>query len=100
MGQQDLDNSLMSVLYDVTKSQEKAINGFKYLLTAVIISFTLIIIALVGGFIYYESQYETAETTTTTTTTTMETEGENANINSVTNGDQYNDNAKHEEGRK
>lgn len=51
----------------------------------------------------YESQFETVETETTTTTTEtvtdtdMSTSGENANINNVTNGDMYNDNATHNE---
>ena len=50
---------------------------------------------MIAGFFWYESQYETSESTVTTTELT--TEGENANINNVTNGDMYNDNAVHNE---
>ena len=95
MEQHELELELNNVLLDVTKAQAKALSSFKVLLIAIITSFTLIVCAMVGGFFYYESQFETTETTTTTTT--METEGENANINNVTNGNQYNDEATHNE---
>lgn len=95
MEQHELELELNNVLLDVTKAQEKALSSFKVLLIAVIASFTLIICAMVAGFFYYESQFETVETKTTTTT--LSTEGENANINNVTNGNQYNDDAVHNE---
>ena len=48
-----------------------------------------------GGFVWYESQFETK----TTETTEISTEGDNANAeyNSV-QGDQYNDSSVHNEG--
>lgn len=49
----------------------------------------------VAGFLYYESQWETTETVTTTTT--QEVEGDSAEINNV-DGNQYKDNATHNEG--
>ena len=52
---------------------------------------------MVGGFFYYESQFETVETATTMTDTDLTTRGENANINNVTNGDMYNDDVTHNE---
>ena len=42
-----------------------------------------------------EGQFDTGTTTTDTATTSMETDGSNANINNVTDGDTYNDNAVH-----
>ena len=69
-------------------------NGyFKKLWIALIISI-LINLALAFSFLWYESQWEYA---TTTTTTTQEVEGEGSSINNV-QGDQYNDQATHNEG--
>lgn len=69
-------------------------NGyFKKLWVALIISI-LINLALAFSFLWYESQWEYA---TTTTTTTQEVEGEGSSINNI-QGDQYNDQAIHNEG--
>lgn len=90
-------SAVNEILLDTAKNQESLIKHFRKMLIAITISFTIIICSMVGGFFYYESQFETIETTTTTTTTDMSTSGENANINNVTNGDMYNDNATHNE---
>ena len=94
-----LENEQLSavngILLDTAKNQESLIKHFRKMLVAVTISFTIIICCMVGGFFYYESQFETVETTTTDTDLT--TSGENANINNVTNGDMYNDDATHNE---
>ena len=96
-----LENERLSavngVLLDTAKSQESLIKHFRKMLIAITISFTIIICCMVGGFFYYESQFETVETATTTTDTDLTTSGENANINNVTNGDMYNDDATHNE---
>jgi uncharacterized protein YpmB len=86
---------LMKLLLDTNKMQNKMIKHFRILILVIVISFSLIICSMVVGFFWYESQFDT---TTTTTTTDMETQGENANINNVTSGDMYNDNAVHNEG--
>ena len=94
-----LENERLSavngILLDTAKSQESLIKHFRKMLIAITISFTIIICCMVGGFFYYESQFETVETTTTTTD--MDTSGDNADINNVTNGDMYNDNATYNE---
>ena len=90
-------SAVNGVLLDTAKSQESLIKHFRKMLIAVTISFTIIICCMVGGFFYYESQFETVETATTTTDTDLTTSGENANINNVTNGDMYNDDATHNE---
>lgn len=96
-------SAVNKILLDTAKNQESLIKHFRKMLIAITISFTIIICSMVGGFFYYESQFETVETETTTTTTEtvtdtdMSTSGENANINNVTNGDMYNDNATHNE---
>ena len=96
-----LENERLSavngVLLDTAKNQESLIKHFRKMLIAITISFTIIICCMVGGFFYYESQFETVETATTTTDTDLTTSGENANINNVTNGDMYNDDATHNE---
>ena len=96
-----LENERLSavngILLDTAKNQESLIKHFRKMLVAITISFTIIICCMVGGFFYYESQFETVETTTTTTDTDLTTSGENANINNVTNGDMYNDDATHNE---
>lgn len=96
-----LENERLSavngILLDTAKNQESLIKHFRKMLVAVTISFTIIICCMVGGFFYYESQFETVETTTTMTDTDLTTSGENANINNVTNGDMYNDDATHNE---
>lgn len=92
-------SAMNSILFDTAKNQENLIKHFRKMLVVVSICFTVIICAMVAGFFWYESQFDTVETesTTTTTTTDMDTSGENANINNVTNGDMYNDSATHNE---
>ena len=79
------------LLIDQTKAQSLIIKQLKNTLIVVCICFSAIIIAMISGFFWYESQFETTETTETT----METEGDNADINAVTNGNIYNDSAQH-----
>lgn len=94
-------SAMNNVLLDTAKNQETLIKHFRKMLMAVVICFTIIICCMVGGFFYYESQFDIVETEATTNETTtdtdMNTSGENANINNVTNGDMYNDNATHNE---
>lgn len=90
-------SAMNSILLDTAKNQENLIKHFRKMLVVVSICFTVIICAMVVGFFWYESQFETVETETTTTDTDLTTSGENANINNVTNGDMYNDNATHNE---
>ena len=90
-------SAVNGVLLDTAKGQESLIKHFRKMLIAITISFTIIICCMVGGFFYYESQFETVETATTTTDTDLTTSGENANVNNITNGDMYNDDATHNE---
>lgn len=96
-------SAINSVLLDTAKHQESLISHFRKMLAMVVICLTAIMCCMVGGFFWYESQFDTAEAVTTTTTTEtitdtdMSTSGESANINNVTNGDMYNDNAVHNE---
>lgn len=93
MEQHEFDSQLNGILRETLKIQENIIDRFKRIIVAILVSYTLILIAGIVGFFWYENQFETVETTTTT----METEGDSADINSVTNGDQYNDSSTHNE---
>ena len=84
------------LLVDYTKGQAAIIKQLKNALVIVSICFSIIIVAMISGFFWYESQFDTTETTVTT----METEGENADINAVTNGNMYNDSSQHNDFRK
>ena len=55
---------------------------------------TVLLVSMVVGFFVYEGQFETELETTTETTITQEVSGEDSTINNV-EGNQYNDNATH-----
>lgn len=98
MGQEVEENNkqlhaINELLRDYSKAQAETIKQLKIALIVVSVCFSLIICTMVAGFFWYESQFDV----TSTTTTELTTEGENANINNVTNGDMYNDNAVHNE---
>lgn len=87
--------ALNELLADHGKVQTDIIKQLKLTIVVVSICFAIIICTMVCSFFWRESQYGT--TTTETTTTTLSTEGENAEINNVTNGDMYNDSSTHNE---
>lgn len=84
-----VDADLVMILYDTIGIVKET---SRRLLVALIISI-LSNVALVGGFLWYESQYEFEETYTQQ----LEASGDNAILNQV-DGDQYNDSAVHNEG--
>lgn len=89
----DLDrqsDALIGVLKDSLKITREHLKTVCILLVISILAN----IAIVGMFLYYESQFETTEATTRTTVT-QEVDG-NSSINNI-EGNQYNDNAVHNE---
>lgn len=88
-----LDQSLAlnRIVMSLLQSQKES---NKRLFIALVLSL-LCNLFIVGGFLWYESQWE--YTTTETITTTQEVEGDSAEINNV-EGDLYKDNATHNEG--
>lgn len=68
----------------------------KRIFIALVISL-LVNLMTILGFLYYESQWEITDSVTTTTTTTQEVEGDSAETNNV-DGNQYKDNAIHNQG--
>lgn len=81
--------ALNTLLIEMNKNQKSSNKLLVRTLVASAICYTIIILAMIIGFFWYESQFEASETVQTTTT--MTTEGENANINTVMDGNMYND---------
>lgn len=93
-----LDQSIALNRIVMSMLQQQKDNN-KRLFTALIISL-VINLAIVCGFLYYNSLFDYSETITTTTTTEdidQSVEGENSAINNV-DGNQYNDSSTHNEG--
>ncbi len=86
-------HALNKILTECNKAQVNTIRHFKNILITLLICVTVSFCVMIIGFFWYESQFDTTETTTTE----MSTEGDNADINSVTNGDMYNDSSTHNE---
>lgn len=80
------------MLVDYQKESRKQNKRMYRIILALITGMILECVVLVGGFIWYESQFEYADSDVITEE--YSTEGDNANINKV-EGNQYNDNATH-----
>ena len=81
--QLEKSTALNKVLLDTSRYMSETIKHIRKMYTATVVCLTIIICTMVVGFLWYEDQYDTAQTTTMTTpsTTDMDTQGENANIN-------------------
>lgn len=87
------DEEIKQILIDSIRNQKEAFNALKDLFRDMIIGFTIIVCMMIGGFFWYESQYEYE---TVTETKEVGTEGDNSDAN-IIDGDQYNDKAQHTE---
>ena len=83
------------VLLELSKNQKENNKSLLKVLIINIICCTLLVMTLVIGFFVYESQFDMANVVTTETVT-QEGSGEESDINNV-EGNQYNDNATHNE---
>lgn len=90
------NEQLNNLLLDVVKSQKKSYKNLITVFIVTVISLTLIICTMIFSFTWYESQFEITEETKAEITQTVD--GENSSINNVT-GNQYNDNAIHNQGK-
>lgn len=86
--------ALTHIVFDMLEAKKKECKLF---FIAFIIS-VCVNVVIVGGFLWYESQWERSITETVTTTTEQEVSGTDSDINNV-KGDQYNDEAVHNEER-
>ena len=77
------DKALLELFRDLLEYKKREARFLFIALIAVVV----MNIAIVGAFLYFESQMQTT-VTTTKTTTTQSVDGDNADI---VNGDQYND---------
>lgn len=88
-------NAMNAMQRDTIDSLLKANSNMKHVAIGILIAFVITIC----GFLWYESQFETLESTDEVTTTEVDlnTSGENANAEYI-NGNQYNDESSHNEG--
>lgn len=102
MDRLDENNTLLEQSKALTEIIKDALAVTKQQLNRayIVIAISLLINLLtILGFLWYESQFEYSSSDTaytTTTTTTQSAEGENSSINNI-GGNQYNDNATHQE---
>ena len=84
------------LLLDMVKNQKEGFKRMFKVFITTIVCMTLLLITMVIGFFWYESQFEVTDAVTTETITTQEVSGDDSTINNV-EGNQYNDNATHNE---
>ena len=92
------DAELTQLLIEVIQNQKKNAKSLIRFLVIIVICFTIIICSMVGGFFWYESQFEYVETQTYSEQIDQEVSGEGSSINNI-EGNQYNGNAIHNDNR-
>lgn len=85
------------LLLEMVKMQKTNMASFVRVLILILVCYTTILVSMLAGFFWYESQFEVTEQVVTETTTTQEVSGEASEINNV-QGDMYKDNATHNQG--
>lgn len=86
---------LNSLLVEVVKNQKRSYKILATVFVTVVVCLTIIICSLIGAFTWYEAQFEYE--TVATETVEQEVSGNGSSINNI-EGNQYNDNAVHNEG--
>ena len=97
--QDNLENNIEitnKLLLEMVKNQKAANKNLTKVFMSIIIGYTVLLLGMIAGFFIYESQFETIETDKYSIE--QEASGEEAEINNVL-GNQYNDNATHNEGK-
>ena len=92
------DAELTQLLIEVIQNQKKNAKSLIRFLVVIVICFTIIICSMIGGFFWYESQFEYVETQTYSEQVDQEVSGEGSSINNI-EGNQYNGNAIHNDNR-
>lgn len=82
------DKAMLGLLKDMLEYKKKEA---KYLFIALVAEMILLL-AVVGTFLWYESQWDYTDTTTTTTEQYVDGDG------NLVNGDQYNDQSQNKSG--
>ena len=97
--QQQLEQvqALNKLLLEMNKNQKESNSSLIKAFITTVICFTVLLISMVFGFFWYESQFEVTEKVVTETIT-QEVSGTDSEINNV-EGNLYKDNASHTEER-
>lgn len=95
------DRSIKRLMSDVQSEYLKSNKTKDRIIILLIVLMFLEAAVFFGGFVWYESQFEYVETTEDAESVNLDTNGNNASIDYDYNnvdGNQYNDNATHNEG--
>lgn len=95
------DRSIKKLMSDVQSEYLKSNKTKDKIIVLLIVLMFLEAAVFFGGFVWYESQFEYVETTEDAESVNLDTSGDNASIDYDYNnvdGNQYNDNATHNEG--
>lgn len=94
------NDNLNQLLLDVVKAQKNTYKNLVTVFIVTVISLTTIICGMIFTFAWYESQFEcvTTQEAFTKEVTNQEVSGESSSIMNI-EGNQYNDNAIHNEDR-
>lgn len=95
------DRSIKKLMSDVQSEYLKSNKTKDRIIILLIVLMFLEAAVFFGGFVWYESQFEYVETTEDDESVNLDTNGDNASIDYDYNnvdGNQYNDNATHNEG--
>ena len=95
------DRSIKKLMSDVQSEYLKSNKTKDKIIVLLIVLMFLEAAVFFGGFVWYESQFEYAETTEDAESVSLDTNGDNASIDYDYNnidGNQYNDNVAHNEG--
>ena len=80
------------LLLEMVKNQKENFKKATHAYIATTCGLLVLMVAMVVGFFWYESQFEVTDTVTTEKTVTQEVSGDDSDI---VNGNQYNDSAVH-----
>ena len=92
-----MEDETITLLKDTIANQKKNYKTLAKVLVILVVLYTVILCFMICGFFIYESQFEYTDTYTLTEDIDQSVEGDDATINNV-RGNQYNDNAVHNEG--
>lgn len=88
--------AMNQLLLEMTKSQKESNKATVRIFMVSMICYTILLITMIAGFFWYESQFEYTEEIVTEETITQEVSGEGSEINNV-EGNLYRDNSIHNE---
>lgn len=90
--------AMNKLLLEIVKTQKSNTKSLIKVFIATIICYTVLLLSLILGFFWYESQFETSEKIVEEKTIAQEVSGENSETNNV-EGNLYKDSAVHNERR-